>query len=59
MQTVETTYQQPSAQIFLDDIYVPSLSGKSSNTTENIKMQKHLHDVDELHRFLESNCDCV
>lgn len=58
MQTVET-YQQNPSTIFLDDIYVPSLSSTSKSSAEAQKAQKHLHDVDELHRFLESNCDCV
>ena len=58
MQTVET-YQQSSSNIFLDDIYVPSLNGGNQQSKESLKTQKHQHDVDELHRFLESNCDCV
>lgn len=59
MQTVQT-YQQPSAQVFLNDIYVPSLTGNPKHANDSIiKMQKQHDDVDEFHRFLESNCDCV
>lgn len=59
MQTIETHQQTPS-KLFLDDIYVPSLSAASApSLKEVVKTQKHAVDVNELHRFLESNCDCV
>lgn len=59
MQTAQT-YQQPSAQIFLNDIYVPSLTGVDKPAHDSMMQMKKQHDdVDEFHRFLESNCDCV
>lgn len=58
MQTVEA-YQQTNPHVFMDDIYVPSLTHNTKTAAEVLKSQKHAHDVDEMHRFLESNCDCV
>ncbi|MDP8566469.1 hypothetical protein [Methylophilus aquaticus] len=63
MQIVES-YQAVSSNHFLtDEIYAPNLNdpanpGKQSMAAAT-KAQEHLKAINELHRFLESSCDCV
>ena len=62
MQIVES-YQPASSQHFLvDEIYAPSLKPTAANLATSkaaTQAQQHLKAITELHRFLESSCDCV
>ncbi|BEV06909.1 MULTISPECIES: hypothetical protein [unclassified Methylophilus] len=59
MQIVES-YQAVSSQHFLiDEIYAPSLNNAAPNAKAFAEEQQHLKAINELHRFLESSCDCV
>lgn len=59
MQIVES-YQAASSKHFLiDEIYAPSLSHASDTSKAAAEEQQHLKAINELHRFLESSCDCV
>ncbi len=63
MQIVES-YQAVSSNHFLmDEIYAPNLNDTAKASNQSItaatKAQQHLKAINELHRFLESSCDCV
>lgn len=62
MQIVES-YPSASSQHFLvDEIYAPSLKPSAANLATSkaaAEAQQHLKAITELHRFLESSCDCV
>ncbi len=61
MQLIETT-ASASKHVLLDEIYAPSLNTPLPNSKDvqaAQKAQQHLKAINELHRFLESSCDCV
>ena len=63
MQIVES-YQAVSSNHFLmDEIYAPNLNDSANAGNQArvaaSKAQEHLKAINELHRFLESSCDCV
>lgn len=57
--------QVSSTHFLMDEIYAPDLNGsrpapqKASPTAADLKAQRHSQAITELHRFLESSCDCV
>jgi hypothetical protein len=61
MQIVESYQPASSIHILTDEIYSPSLNTAAADALSNasIKAQQHLKAITELHRFLESSCDCV
>ncbi len=64
MQIVESYQAVSSIHFLTDEIYSPSLNSAHSaaevaDSKEAIKAQQHLKAITELHRFLESSCDCV
>ncbi|MGQ2965147.1 hypothetical protein [Methylophilus sp.] len=63
MQIVESYQPASSIHILTDEIYSPSLNtasaAESITSTASLKAKEHLKAITELHRFLESSCDCV
>lgn len=64
MQIVESHHPALSKHILTDEIYAPRLNAGNSaaETLANkaaLKAQQHMQAIRELHRFLESSCDCV
>lgn len=64
MQIVESYQPASSIHILTEEIYSPSLNNATSAaeliaSNASIKAQQHLKAITELHRFLESSCDCV
>lgn len=61
MQTVETTSISTKPPFLMDDIYTPSLDTPHLNVAHalNMQVQQQQKAILELHRFLESSCDCV
>jgi hypothetical protein len=64
MQIVESYQAASSIHFLTDEIYSPSLNtahsiSEATASKEAIKAQEHLKAITELHRFLESSCDCV
>lgn len=58
MQIVESYQPASSQHLLVDEIYAPSLSTSAANKAA-AQAQQHLKAITELHRFLESSCDCV
>lgn len=60
---IAQSYQPASSKHFLvDEIYAPSLSASAANLKSSkaaAEAQQQLKAITELHRFLESSCDCV
>lgn len=60
MQTVEAVANHAVNPVLLDDIYTPALNKTSENpAVKDQTKQQHQRAITELHRFLESSCDCV
>ncbi|MFD0914729.1 hypothetical protein [Methylophilus luteus] len=62
MQIVESYQAASSIHFLTDEIYSPSLNTAAADalaSNASIKAQQHLKAITELHRFLESSCDCV
>lgn len=61
MQIVESYQPASPIHILTDEIYSPGLNTASNviATKASLKAQEHLKAITELHRFLESSCDCV
>jgi hypothetical protein len=61
MQIVESFSTIPAKHFLTDEIYAPSLSTETSDVTTkaDVKAHQHTKAINELHRFLESSCDCV
>lgn len=64
MQIVESYQASSSIHILTDEIYSPSLNtalsaAEVADSKALLKAQQHKKAITELHRFLESSCDCV
>lgn len=64
MQIAESFHTASSLHILTDEIYSPSLKTVPSAADviaaqATLKAQQHTKAITELHRFLESSCDCV
>lgn len=63
MQIVESHQAAPSNHFLMDEIYAPNLNDTAKTSKQSsaaaTKAQQHLKAINELHRFLESSCDCV
>ncbi len=62
MQIVQSVQPASSQHLLIDEIYAPSLNPSAASLAHakaaNVE-QQHLKAINELHRFLESSCDCV
>jgi len=60
---IAQSHQPTSSKVFLvDEIYAPSLNTSAAHLADakaTIEAQQHTKAINELHRFLESSCDCV
>lgn len=61
MQIVQSHQPAPSKHFLVDEIYAPSLSTPAAKLADAKASEEaqHLKAINELHRFLESSCDCV
>jgi hypothetical protein len=62
MQIAQSHQATPSKLFLVDEIYAPSLNPSAANLADAkaaIEAQQHTKAINELHRFLESSCDCV
>ena len=61
MQIVESYQPASSIHILTDEIYSPSLNTAADvhASKASLNAQEHKKAILELHRFLESSCDCV
>lgn len=62
MQIVESYQQASSIHFLTDEIYSPGLNTAAADVSASkasLKAQEHKKAILELHRFLESSCDCV
>ncbi len=61
MHIVEATPISATPAFLLDDIYTPALSKSHASPvpTHQSVADQHQKAIIELHRFLESSCDCV
>ncbi len=59
MQVVQNYQAVPNQSVLLDEIYAPALSTQTGKVTINLKQKEHQKAINELHRYLESSCDCV
>ncbi|QDC45094.1 hypothetical protein [Methylophilus medardicus] len=62
MQIVQSYQATPSNHFLVDEIYAPSLNTSAADLADakvTTQAQQHLKAITELHRFLESSCDCV
>lgn len=62
MQIAESFQSSSSRHFLMDEIYAPSLNpsdSSSASSKETEETNNHIKAINELHRFLESSCDCV
>lgn len=62
MQIAQSYQASLSKHFLVDEIYAPSLSTSAANLADakaTLAAQQHMKAINELHRFLESSCDCV
>lgn len=61
MQIAQSHQASPSNFFLVDEIYAPSLNTAANlaDAKAAIEAQQHTKAINELHRFLESSCDCV
>lgn len=62
MHIVESYQPIASQHLLVDEIYAPSLSTPAVSLAANkaaMQAQQRQKAITELHRFLESSCDCV
>lgn len=61
MQLLEPSTTHASQHLLVDEIYAPSLSNAASkrHDAQAAHDAQHQKAINELHRFLESSCDCV
>ncbi|HCU83804.1 MULTISPECIES: hypothetical protein [unclassified Methylophilus] len=61
MQIAQSHQASPSKIFLVDEIYAPSLNTAANlaDAKAAIEAQQHTKAINELHRFLESSCDCV
>lgn len=62
MQIAQSHQTTPSHHFLVDEIYAPSLNASAASLTSikaATEAQQQQKAINELHRFLESSCDCV